>query len=338
MNIQDLESVASVIKPIAKQIELLSQRINSNRSAWSSNETATRLQLIDPLLREIGWDTADPDQVKPEYSVGARSADYVLMAGGAPIAVVEAKNISVKIDSTSRLQAHSYVNSSTIQFVIVTNGDSWEMYSSSLADSRALCKITISRDPSYLAAIEAAKMSRIVLANTVDNVERTRPKTAQPKFEGGAGQSSRRADTTRIDPFLQLENAPTSYNSWMPLTQVSGLDKSNPIPRRMVFPDRQEQKIRFGVDILRSAANWLVATRRFDETNARLIWVNSTNRYLANNHSIHPRGDNFRKPYKLSGVEIYLEIDLGIQLAVDSACALLAHCAVDPSTVSVKFD
>ena len=114
MKINDLETVASVIKPISKQIELLSQRINANSATWSSNETATRLQLIDPLLREIGWDTANPDHVQPEYRVGSRNADYVLKPDGRPIAVVEAKNLGVKIDAGSRLQAHSYVNTPSI--------------------------------------------------------------------------------------------------------------------------------------------------------------------------------------------------------------------------------
>lgn len=47
MKIDDIEALASAIKPISKQIELLSQRINANNSTWSNNETATRLQLID---------------------------------------------------------------------------------------------------------------------------------------------------------------------------------------------------------------------------------------------------------------------------------------------------
>ena len=41
-------------------IETLKSRINEHRSVLQGNEAQTRLSLIDPLLRALGWDTADP--------------------------------------------------------------------------------------------------------------------------------------------------------------------------------------------------------------------------------------------------------------------------------------
>ncbi|MDE2686206.1 MAG: hypothetical protein OXI16_01710 [Chloroflexota bacterium] len=51
-------------------IEKLRQRIQSHRSILSGSEWLTRYTLIDPLLRELSWDTEDPELVIPEYSSG----------------------------------------------------------------------------------------------------------------------------------------------------------------------------------------------------------------------------------------------------------------------------
>ena len=52
--------------------ETLKSRINEHRSVLQGNEAQTRMSLIDPLLRALGWDTADPALVRPEY-VGFRN-------------------------------------------------------------------------------------------------------------------------------------------------------------------------------------------------------------------------------------------------------------------------
>ena len=42
-------------------IEKLQERIDSHGDALKKNEMLTRYALIDPLLRELGWDTEDPE-------------------------------------------------------------------------------------------------------------------------------------------------------------------------------------------------------------------------------------------------------------------------------------
>ena len=41
-------------------IETLKGRIEQHRTTLQSNETRTRMALIDPLLTVLGWDVADP--------------------------------------------------------------------------------------------------------------------------------------------------------------------------------------------------------------------------------------------------------------------------------------
>lgn len=251
MKIDDIEALASAIKPISKQIELLSQRINANNSTWSNNETATRLQLIDPLLREIGWDTADPDQVQPEYSVGSRNADYVLKSNGQPIAVVEAKNLGVKIDADSRLQAHSYVNTPSIEFVIVTNGDRWELYSSALSDTKPLGRFTVSRDSPYLSAIEAAKISRPVLTESTNSAAGVRTGESESS-DGSSSQEDANPRATQSD---------STHDGWVAFDQLEFSGKS---PDRMMLPDGKQIPTRSWKAIWLTLAEWITDRHRFE--------------------------------------------------------------------------
>ena len=51
-------------------IETLQQRIRQHGPiTLRANETRTRMALIDPLLCALGWNTADPALVTPEYRV-----------------------------------------------------------------------------------------------------------------------------------------------------------------------------------------------------------------------------------------------------------------------------
>ena len=112
-------------------IETLKSRINEHRSVLQGNEAQTRMSLIDPLLRALGWDTADPALVRPEYVVGGRRADYALMnAQGDVVVFLEAKNVGEHL-ANHRSQVVAYASELGIRFPALTNGNEWEVYDNS---------------------------------------------------------------------------------------------------------------------------------------------------------------------------------------------------------------
>ena len=62
-------------------VEKLRKRIDAHGDALRQSEALTRYVLIDPLLRELGWDTEDPVLVRPEYREAGGSADYACSVG-----------------------------------------------------------------------------------------------------------------------------------------------------------------------------------------------------------------------------------------------------------------
>ena len=47
-------------------VERLIDRIDAHGATLRGSEALTRYALIDPMLRELGWDTSDPDMVIPD--------------------------------------------------------------------------------------------------------------------------------------------------------------------------------------------------------------------------------------------------------------------------------
>ena len=108
-------------------IEKLQKTIEAHRRYLAENEIRTRQVLIDPLLRELGWAVSDPEVVQLEYWVKKQRADYALMSDGQPVAVIEAKKLGIDLEDQI-MQALNYANAGGIPYMILTDGDKWEMY------------------------------------------------------------------------------------------------------------------------------------------------------------------------------------------------------------------
>lgn len=94
------------LESLLKLVETLRQRIDEHGNALRQSEALTRYSLIDPLLRELGWDTDDPALVIPEYRSGGGRADYALLSEGKPAVMVEAKSLGTSPSGRGPLPRH----------------------------------------------------------------------------------------------------------------------------------------------------------------------------------------------------------------------------------------
>ena len=115
------------LESLLELVETLRVRIDTHGSALRQSEALTRYALIDPLLRELGWDTSDPDMVVPEYRSGAGSADYALLSSGSPAMMVEAKKLGTPLQGVLT-QGIGYCITEGIEYFSVTDGQRWEVY------------------------------------------------------------------------------------------------------------------------------------------------------------------------------------------------------------------
>ena len=95
------------------------------------NEQNTKASLIEPVLRALGWDLEDLDEVQREYK--PRSADnpfdYALLVLDRPRLFIEAKALGG--DLTDRRWSHqimAYAVVAGVEWVVLTNGDEYRIY------------------------------------------------------------------------------------------------------------------------------------------------------------------------------------------------------------------
>ena len=157
-----------LLDDLVECIELLQERIRSHCGALRESETRTRMALIDPLLRALGWDVFDPEVVTPEYKAGGGRADYALLrANGRPAATMEAKKLGEAL-STHRMQMLNYANASGIEYTGLTDGNHWELYSvfeRGQLDDRRILEVSIANTAAHTCALKLLLLWRPNLAS-----------------------------------------------------------------------------------------------------------------------------------------------------------------------------
>lgn len=100
------------------------------RETLKKNEAATRAVLIDPVLRSLGWDTANTNMVEVEKTIDSVRADYALYDSNAiPRIIVEAKALDTYLDQKKLVIALvNYAFSFGLNDVFLTDGNIWEHF------------------------------------------------------------------------------------------------------------------------------------------------------------------------------------------------------------------
>ena len=334
MNIKDLEAVQRLIGPIASQIADLSSRIVHNRSAVSASETATRNQLIEPLMRALGWDTSDPELVTPEYSAGQGRVDYALMHHGNPIVLMEAKKLGTKLTAETLLQAFGYVNDGSVKYVVICNGDNWDVHRIPLTSNARMASFAVSSDPPYSAALEAAKLSRQVLIETSE-AESRHGRYGQKIVVDGTIEKSIGDESQDNSTDLLSDEGETAglakadvRQGWLTLDDV-GFRTGDPRPKvRLAFPgEKCELKIKTYKDLWIQVVEWLWRTEAQDQ------WKRYFHRYVGQSPSELPKTS---KPFQLSN-ELWIKTNYQTQAIGKNITEALQRFGVDQQTIRVTF-
>ena len=114
---------ADVLRPVAER----AARYRSQKLG----EQNTKATLIDPVIRALGWDVEDVEEVQREYRHRSRDkpVDYALLVLGAPSLFIEAKGLGENLsDRRWASQVVSYASVAGVAWVVLTDGDEYRIY------------------------------------------------------------------------------------------------------------------------------------------------------------------------------------------------------------------
>jgi len=99
----------------------------------SIGEQDTKAALIVPVLRALGWDVEDLEDVKLEYRrrPADNPVDYALFLLRSPRLFIEAKSLGARIDDGKwASQILAYATVAGVEWVALTDGNEWRIYNS----------------------------------------------------------------------------------------------------------------------------------------------------------------------------------------------------------------
>ena len=208
-----------LLEPLISTIETIKARIERHGSSLRQNETRTRAALIDPLLQALGWDTADPVLVTPEYRVDVGWADYALAGlGNQPTAVIEAKRLGSILENHLE-QAVGYCIQQGIAYSGVTDGNRWQVYRTfepvPLAEKLVL-DVSIANAPTHESALKL--LLAVLASQRLASGSLIPPNIHHPADTPSGNDLLERTTSTRTH--LETNYNPTIANSIIPFREA----------------------------------------------------------------------------------------------------------------------
>jgi len=120
---------------LSEALEKVRRKITRYRGQ-QVNEQNTKAALVQPVLRALGWDVEDIEEVQREYKRKPRDkpVDYALLVMRTPRLFVEAKALGQELsDRKWAGQILGYATVAVVEWVVLTNGDEYRIYNACAA-------------------------------------------------------------------------------------------------------------------------------------------------------------------------------------------------------------
>ncbi len=113
--------LAEELNPV---LEKAKRRLQSGEAL---NEKAVEYGVVMPIVRALGWDPENMDEMRPEYAVESRRVDWAFLKEGTPCLFLEEKAPDQNL-SAHEEQLLDYAFKQGIRLAVLTNGKEWWFY------------------------------------------------------------------------------------------------------------------------------------------------------------------------------------------------------------------
>ena len=318
------------LESLLELVQTLSSRIDEHGPALKQSEALTRYALIDPLLRELGWDTSDPDMVVPEYRSGNGRADYALMNDGSPAMMVEAKSLGTPLQDSVLAQGINYCLMEGTSYFSVTDGRLWEIYETHKPvpiNDKQIVRFDLNENAAQVCLNSLALWRPSVMSGHV-SVGRI------PVLKPTEGSQIQQTQTSTIS---QPSAAPapvvsdTTVGSWKPLSTFKPVPNSPP-PSEIMFPDKSRAKINLWNQIPIEVTHWLLENGLID---ASQLPIPRGKRFILSTRGVH-EGDKPFTALKQVG-HLYLEVNYNSTNLTENAQLIVQRMGQDSTQFKVRL-
>ena len=304
-----------MLDELISAIDRAKQTIQEHGPSLAKSEKRTRPVLIDPILRVLGWDVADPSIVKIEYNLRTfpnQQVDYALCYDSRVVVFVEAK----KLYEPLKNHAHQMVNYAVgdgIKYAVLTDGNLWEMYDvfKEIAWSeKKILSIDISSSDSVTGALNFLGLWRFNLQSSV-------PMLPLNPIVGKRATRQKRVE---------------KKNNWIAIPQFR--PEAGTKPSHIHFKDGPSKPISHWNEILIESVRQAISIGRLTEATVPLGLT--LKRYYLHTRPNHPDGTPFHQPRYIKNTKFVIEAHGNISTMVKRVTHLWNHLGLPISDVFVE--
>ncbi len=319
-----------MLDDLVQTIETLQERIAKHAAELGRNEIRTRTVLIDPLLKALGWDVADPSVVSVEFEAGNGRADYGLLRGSnaPPVVLVEAKKLNEPLSSHVG-QLLTYALERGVPYGCLTDGNKWEVYDVFRMvpmEERIKLSVAISTSETAKAALAILGLWRKSLKDG------SFEEAAEPLLETIETPAPLPPALPSVVATLPTEASPPPSSlspGWKRLTDGSFTHTQ---PEVIRLPDGSAVDASSWAAAMRVIAEWL---RREGKLTPALVATQLNGKAFISSDGKQLNGKSYSEPYKIAD-GIVLSMQMSADNHARNARTLLTACGYDPSSVHVK--
>jgi len=328
-------------------------RVNKYRSLYEKNEEAVRSQLLNPILRSLGWDPENPEEVRPNIRTEEGIPDYSLIKNGRTVLFIEAKKLSVDVKRADVLrQLAKYCFGDGIEYGVLTNGTQWALFKAFRERTRISERVVWHVDLEQDGITASVKKLRTISKEMIDQIEiliqkagvldsiwlsiterpRELVKALVPFVAHIAAEDhpDYKFESTEIEEFLEDRiRELVAATKEMPETSVITTDLS---PRRITI-NGQTMEIRHSYEILVKTAEWLIQRGKLRRNDCPV--ETGHKRYLVSTQPVHRDGGRFRAARKLSN-GLFIETHYSTESAIEIAKRLLERFGFSRDLLTVE--
>jgi hypothetical protein len=301
------------LEDLCNLVETLRQKSQKFGHLLSQSEALTRYVLIDPILRSLGWDTENPELIRPEYSPGQGKADYVLFENNQPLAFIEAKSLGQSLQQ-GIIQSINYTIQSGTKYFIITDGLKWEIYETHKPvplPQKRTADFDIAKGDVKEAVLHLLALWKFGSLNPSPLVVQNIPPVLPSNASIGTAISS--------IPSHGSSGAAMPTQSTIALASFAVKLGEQP-PKKLVDPNGVEHSVKAWRDILLLVVDWLLQQGLLT-TNDCPVQLPNASRYLISTTPKHKSGDDFSARGQVQSV--YVETKADARKLVHDASFLL---------------
>lgn len=329
---------------LKETLEMVIERMKKFRSLYEQNEMAVRDQMVNPILRSLGWNPENPEEVRPNVSSEEGVPDYSLIKNDKKVLFIEAKKLSVDIEQKGVIrQLANYCFGEGMKYGVLTNGAIWTLFrafqESTTMPERIVWKTDIESDE----LTETMRRLNTISRENIENIENLikklqildeiwQPLVDEPEemirglipvFEKliKEGYPDYEFESVEIADFLKERIkeliSPTEEPEIISTPEIQGWKGVQP---RQIRLGNDPYEIRNSYEILTKTAEWLIKKGKLKISNCPVPI--GRKRHLINIKPLHKYGESFRAPKKLSN-GLYIEVHYSTAGCINNARRLL---------------